>query len=54
MRDIIIMRKKIEEVEKKLYDELKDEKYVGIYKFLRKIIIIRENELIKKVMVKDL
>lgn len=53
MRDTILLRKPLAEVMKKLYDEFPEEPYVGIYQFLRPMLLIRDPELIKQVMVKD-
>jgi len=53
MRDIILLRKPLAEVIKKLYDEFPEEPYVGIYQFLSPLLLIRDPELIKHVMVKD-
>ena len=52
MRDIILLRKPIAEVIKELYDEFPEEPYVGIYRFLSPMLLIRDPELIKQVMVK--
>ena len=53
MRDAILLRKPLAEVMKKLYDEFPEEPYVGIYQFLSPMLLIRDPELIKQVMVKD-
>jgi hypothetical protein len=53
MRDVILLRKPLAEVIKKLYDEFPQEPYVGIYQFLSPILLIRDPELIKQMMVKD-
>jgi hypothetical protein len=53
MRDIILVRKPKAEVVKKLYDEFPEEPYIGIYEFLSPMLLIRDPELIKQVMVKD-
>jgi hypothetical protein len=52
MRDIILLRKPIAEVIKELYDEFPEEPYVGIYRFLSPMLLIRDPGLIKQVMVK--
>jgi len=53
MRDTILRRKPKAEMMKKLYDEFPEEPYVGIYEFLRPVLVIRDPELIKQVLVKD-
>jgi len=53
MGDTILQRKPIAKVVKKLYDEFPEEPYVGIYQFLSPMLLIRDPELIKQVMVKD-
>jgi cytochrome P450 family 6 len=53
MRDAILLRKPSVEVIKKLYDEFPEEPYVGIYRPLSPILLIRDPELIKQVLVKD-
>jgi cytochrome P450 family 6 len=53
MRDAILLRKPATEVIKKLYDEFPEEPYFGTYQFFSPILLIRDPELIKQVMVKD-
>jgi hypothetical protein len=53
MGDAILLRKSSAEMMKKLYDQFPEEPYVGIYQFLRPLLLIRDPELIKQVMVKD-
>jgi len=53
MRDIILLRKPKAEVIKEFYDEFPEEPYAGIYEFLSPILLIRDPELIKQVMLKD-
>jgi len=53
VRDRILLRKPLAEAIKKLYDEFPEEPYVGLYQFLSPMLLIRDPELIKQVMVKD-
>jgi hypothetical protein len=53
MGDAILLHKSSAEMMKKLYDQFPEEPYVGIYQFLRPLLLIRDPELIKQVMVKD-
>jgi len=53
MKDAFLLRKPPAEMMKKLYDEFPEEPYVGVYQLLRPMLLIRDPELIKQVMVKD-
>jgi hypothetical protein len=53
MGDAIFLRKSSTEMMKKLYDQFPEEPYNGIYQFLSPMLLIRDPELIKQVMVKD-
>lgn len=51
--NLILLRKAVAEVMKELYDKFPEEPYVGIYELLNPMLLIRDTELIKQVMVKD-
>jgi hypothetical protein len=53
MRDVILMHKASTEMVHELYETFPQEPYVGIYEFLTPVLLIRDTELIKQVMVKD-
>jgi cytochrome P450 family 6 len=51
--DVILLRKALAEVRNELYEKFPQEPYVGIYECLTPVLLIRDTELIKQVMVKD-
>jgi hypothetical protein len=53
IKDMILLRKSTTEVTKEFYDAFPEERFVGFYEGMKPIIIIRDLELIKHVMVKD-
>jgi cytochrome P450 family 6 len=53
IRDMLLLRKSTTEMTKELYDAFPEERFVGFYEGAKPIILIRDVELIKNVMVKD-
>jgi hypothetical protein len=53
IRDIVLLRKPTADVVKQFYDAFPEERFVGLYEAMNPLILIRDPELIKHVMVKD-
>jgi hypothetical protein len=53
IRDVFLLRKPTAEVVKEFYDAFPEERFVGLYEAMNPLILIRDPELIKHVMVKD-
>jgi hypothetical protein len=50
---MILLRKSTTEMTKEFYDAFPEERFVGLYEGMKPMILIRDLELIKHVMVKD-
>jgi hypothetical protein len=53
IKDLIVLRKSTTEITKEFYDAFPEERFVGFYEGIKPMILIRDLELIKHVMVKD-
>jgi hypothetical protein len=53
IKDMLLLRKSTSEITKEFYDAFPEEPFVGLYEAMNPLIIIRDPELIKHVMVKD-
>lgn len=53
LKDMILLRKSTTEMTKEFYDAFPEERFVGLYEGMKPMILIRDLELIKHVMVKD-